>query len=94
MLQVIKRLLQDVIDNIDAGNTNADEEELIEIAHFLKVALRKDTPMSKYQAYTYLNISRATFDNYVRDGKIPEGVKVPGLKEKVWYKKDLKKIIK
>ena len=94
MLQVIKRLLQDVIDNIDAGNTNADEEELIEIAHFLKVALRKDTPMSKYQAYAYLNISCATFDNYVRDGKIPEGVKVPGLKEKVWYKKDLKKIIK
>lgn len=94
MLQVIKKYLLQIIDDIDAGNTNADEDELIEIAKTLKEALRKDTPMSKYQAYTYLNISRATFDNYVRDGKIPEGVKVPGLKEKVWYKKDLKQITK
>ena len=94
MLQVIKRLLQDVIDNIDSGNSNADEEELIEIAHFLKVALRKDEPMSKYQAYTYLNMSRATFDNYIRDGLIPPGIKIPGLKELIWYKKDLKNITK
>lgn len=56
--------------------------------------MRKDVPMSKYQAYTYLNISRATFDNLVRTGKIPRGKKIAGFKELAWYKKDLKKLLK
>jgi len=30
----------------------------------------------------------------VKDGKIPEGKKVIGFKEKRWYKKDLDKVIK
>ena len=49
--------------------------------------------MSKYQAYTYLNMSRATFDNLVREGKLPKGVKVAGFKELFWYKKDLDKAV-
>ena len=89
MLQTIKKLLLSVLDDIDAGNTDADEQELMQIAKTLRVLLRKDSPMSKYQAYTYLNISRATFDNYVREGKIPKGKKLPGFKELVWTKKDL-----
>ena len=94
MLQIIKKMLLDIIDDIDAGNTDADEEELISIAKAIRIAVRKDTPMSKYQAYTFLGISRATFDNYVRDGKIPKGRKVPGFKELQWMKKDLKHIAK
>ena len=94
MLQTIKKLLLGIIDDIDAGNTNIDEEEAIQIAKMLKEATRKDIPMSKYQAYTYLNISRATFDNLVRDGKIPPGKKVPGFKELQWFKKDLRRIRK
>lgn len=80
-----------MIDDIDAGNSNIDEEESIKIAKFLRETTRTDIPMSKYQAYTYLNISRATFDNLVRQGKIPKGRKVPGFKELMWEKKDLKK---
>lgn len=91
MLQTIKKLLLKIVDDIDAGNSNADEEELMQVAGLLKKYTRKDTPMSKYQAYTHLGISRATFDNLVREGRIPEGRKVPGFKEKVWYKKDFKK---
>ena len=94
MLQTIKKLLLSIVEDIDAGNTNADEEELLTIAKVLKETLRKDTPMSKYQAYTYLNISRATFDNLVREGKIPRGRKIEGFKELVWRKKDLNKIKK
>ena len=94
MLQTIKTLLLGIIDDIDAGNSNASEEELLEVAKFLKECLRKDLPMSKYQAYTYLNVSRATFDNMVREGKIPRGRKVQGFKELQWYKKDLIKIKK
>lgn len=94
MLQTIKQYLLQIVDDIDAGNTNADEEELLRIAKTLRAVLRKDTPMSKYQAYTYLGISRATFDNLVRAGKLPPGKQVPGFKEKFWYKKDLKYVTK
>lgn len=87
----LKPYLQKMIDDIDAGNSNLDENETIKIAKFLREATRTDTPMSKYQAYTYLNISRATFDNLVREGKIPRGRKIPGFKELMWEKKDLRK---
>ncbi len=89
MLQTIKKHLLDIVDDIDAGNSNIDEEEAIKIAKTLKTYTRKDYPMSKYQAFAYLNISRATFDNLVRAGEIPRGKKVQGWKELVWFKKDL-----
>ena len=89
MLQTIKKLLLAIVDDIDAGNSNIDEEEALSIVKVLKESIRKDVPMSKYQAYTYLNISRATFDNLVREGKLPRGKKIAGFKELVWFKKDL-----
>ena len=91
MLQAIKKLLLGVVADIDAGNSNIDEEEAIQIAKALK-SMRRDNPMSKYQAYTYLNMSRAKFDGLVREGKLPKGRKIPGWKELIWYKKDLKKL--
>ena len=92
MLQVIKNQLLKIVDDIDAGNSNVDEEEAIQIAKTLKEYTRKDIQMSKYQAYTYLNISRATFDGMVRAGVIPRGKKVAGFKELRWRKKDLDKV--
>lgn len=89
MLQTIRDILLGIVEDIDSGNSNADEEELIMIAKAMKELVRKDIPMSKYQAYTYLGVSRATFDNMVRDGKIPPGRKVSGFKELQWYKRDL-----
>lgn len=89
MLKAIKDLLLKIVNDIDAGNSNITEEEGLEIISFLKEYTRKDTPMSKYQAYTYLNISRATFDNLVRENKMPSGQKIAGFKELMWYKKDL-----
>ena len=62
----------------------------MQVVKLLK-GMRRDNPISKYQAYTYLGIRRAKFDNLVREGKIPEGKKIPGFKEKFWYKKDLKR---
>lgn len=94
MLKIIKQLLLNIVDDIDSGNSNIPKEEQFEVIELLKEYTRQDKPMSKYQAYTYLNISRATFDNMVRDGKIPNGVKLPGFKEKFFYKKDLDKVIK
>lgn len=92
MLQTIKRLLAKIINDIDTGNSNISEEEQFQIIEAIRAFVRKDTPMSKYQAYTYLGISRATFDNMVRAGKIPKGKKVPGFKELQWFERDLSKL--
>ena len=93
MLRVIRNLLQKIIDDIDAGNSNINEADSIEIAKVLSEYTRKDKGISKYSACEYLNISRATFDNYVREGKIPKGKHEIGFKELRWYKKDLDKFI-
>ena len=92
MLQTIKRLLLKIVDDIDAGNSYVDEDEAMKIVGTLKEIVMKDKPMSKYQAYTFLNMSRAKFDNLVRDGKIPRGKKVVGFKELQWFEKDLRNI--
>ena len=54
MIKVLQKLLRKIDKDIDAGNTNITEEEALEMATILKEYVRKDTPMSKYQAYTYL----------------------------------------
>lgn len=90
----LKPYLQKMIDDIDAGNSNIEEDDAIEIARFVKEIARKDMPMSKYEACVYLNISRSKFDGHVREGKIPKGKKMPGWKELAWFKKDLKKLKK
>lgn len=45
--------------------------------------------MNKTDAADHLGISRATFDNRVRDGFVPKGEKVGNFKELRWYKSDL-----
>lgn len=89
MLTIIKSLLSQIINNIDAGNSNIDEKDEQHIIDCLRKYTHKDEGMSKYSACQYLNISRAKFDNMVREGKLPKGKKVIGFKEKRWYKKDL-----
>ena len=93
MLTTIKTILKQIIDNIDAGNSNINEEDELHIIDCLRKYTHKDEGMSKYSACQYLNISRAKFDNMVREGRLPEGKKVIGFKEKRWYKKDLDRFI-
>ena len=94
MLKVIRNLLLKIVDNIDAGNSNITENEAMELAKVLQSYTDKTIKMSKYQACQYLNVSRATFDNYIREGKIPKGQKQVGFKELSWNYKDLDKFIK
>lgn len=94
MIKVIRRLLVKLIGDIDAGNSELSENETIEVAEFLHRISDRTERLSKYKACEYLNVSRATFDNYVRAGKIPEGKHTAGFKEKSWNKKDLDKFIK
>lgn len=94
MKNLIKRYLYKIIDDIDSGNSNITEEEALQLCTTLKELTCKDERMSKYKAYTYLNVSRATFDNYVAQGLLPKGKKEAGYKELSWYKKDLDIFIK
>ena len=89
MIQMLKRYLLKLVDDIDADNTNISEEEALKLCNLVNEMTRKDVKMSKYKAYTYLNVSRATFDNYVAEGLLPKGIKEAGYKELSWYKKDL-----
>lgn len=94
MLNVIKEQLLKIIENIDAGNSNISEEDAINTLKYIRELTDQDKRLSKYQACQYLNVSRATFDNYVREGKLPRGKKDAGFKELSWSKKELKNYIK
>lgn len=89
MLKIIRDILSKIINDIDCGNSNLTENEAMELVKVLQSYTDKTVRMSKYQAYQYLNVSRATFDNYVREGKLPRGKKEAGFKELFWIQKDL-----
>ena len=88
-MKVLRSVLSQIIDDIDSGNSNASNEELDEIIESINKATNTRNKLSKYQACKYLNVSRATFDNYVKDGKLPKGKKEQGFKELFWYLSDL-----
>lgn len=86
----LKQALLSVIDALDAGtSTYPDEEEAMELIDSINRITNTKTKLSKYQACKYLHISRATFDNWVKDGKIPKGQKEQGFTELFWVKEDL-----
>ena len=90
MLQIIRTLLQKFIDDIDTGNSNINYEQECEILRLLSnVNIGQENEMNKTQAADYIGVSRATFDNYVRDGFIPKGKQIGNFKELRWYKSDL-----
>lgn len=89
MLKLIRRILQNFIDNIDADNTNLTFEQQCDILKILSNIDNPDQEMNKTQAAEYLNMSRATFDNRIKDGLIPKGKQVGDFKELRWYKSDL-----
>lgn len=93
MMEIIKKLLLKIVDDIDTGNSNLSSEECLEVIDYLSGITNKNEKLSKYQACKYLKVSRATFDNYVREGKLPKGRKQQGFTEKFWIKKDLDKYL-
>lgn len=94
MLKTIRDLLIKIVNNIDAGNSSITEDEAIRLIADLRELTDKEKRLSKYSACKYLNVSGATFDNYVREGKLPKGKHDAGFKELSWSKKDLDKFIR
>lgn len=91
-LEALKLGLEQMLDNVDCNNSNADDEQMDIILDMVNKVTNTQNKLSKYQACKYLNISRATFDNWVRDGKVPKGRKEQGFKELFWIKSDLDKV--
>lgn len=89
MIKIIREILSKMINDIDAGNSNITDTDALEIAKILNTYTDKTQKLSKYKACEYLNVSRATFDNYVREGILPRGSKEAGFKEVFWTIKDL-----
>ena len=87
LTKVIRDLLASKVDDMDAGNSNVDEESAIAIMKANATDTTKRT--SKYRFCQLAGISIATFDNYVRAGKIPKGEHAIGFKELSWSMKDL-----
>ena len=86
LTKIFTKKIRELVDNLDAGNSEINEEQAIKI---LEIVAHR--PMSKEEASIYLNMSTSKFDNLVRDGIIPKGRKRIGFKELVWYKDELDK---
>lgn len=91
MLQLIKTILNQFIEDIDSGNSNISEKEQEELLGLIQKINTKQ--LSKIESASYIGVSRATFDNYISRGLIPKGHKRQGFKELSWNKSDLDKFL-
>ena len=92
MLKILRGLLQQIIDDIDSGNSHASEEQQLEAIKLIQKMTSKR--LSKIASANYIGVSRATFDNYIQKGWIPEGTKEQGFKELSWSVYDLDEFLK
>lgn len=86
MLKIIREQFVQAIEQIDAGNSRISEEQQSELFDIMSRMLNPQEKMSKYQAIQYLDkhgikICKSTFDNYVREGKLPKSRHQAGFTE-------------
>lgn len=94
----LKNTLLSIIDNIDAGNSNINEEQTIEIASAIGELMAKfnnpkiPNTFTRTTACRYLNISESKFNSLRNKGLISNGSKFGGDVRK-WTKKELDEYI-
>ena len=86
--KILTQTLRNIADQLDAGNCNLQEEEMLKIMEFISEC-NTERPMSKEQACNFFFLFRSQFDTYVRQHIIPKGKKILGFKELSWTKSDL-----
>lgn len=89
--KLIRDYFAERIEAMDSGNSNIDEDSAISIFKAITDSTDMTKKVSKYRACQILHISRATFDNYVKEGKLPKGEHEIGFKELRWSLYDLNK---
>lgn len=92
MIQILRDALQQFLDDIDAGNSKISEESEIKLIKLIQEINQKE--LSKIESANYIGVCRATFDNYIKRGLIPQGHKRQGFTELSWNKSDLDKFNK
>lgn len=91
-LKILRKVLEEAINNIDAGNSNHSDDELDDIISSLTKLNRGIKRISKREACErILHCSPSTFDNYIKLGLIPRGHKEYGFEELNWSEKDFDK---
>lgn len=91
MIQIIRNALKQILDDIDSGNSNINENQQLQLLNLIQQF--SITELSKLEAADYIGVSRATFDNYINKGLIPKGTKRRGFNELSWKKSDLDKFL-
>ena len=81
---LVVKYMREVADKIEVGTSEVSESEALDI---LRIVAHE--AMSKEQACSYLNLSRARFDGLIREKKLPKGKKRIGFKEQVFYRDEL-----
>lgn len=81
MNDLLASLLRKVAEDLENGDSDLDSDQCKEALETIQIYAIADSKLSKYQACEYLKISRATFDNHVRNGDICKGYSQAGFKE-------------
>ena len=84
---VLIRVLEETLHKIKTDTCELSEVEAMDI-----ISAILHQPLSREEAYEYLNCSRTTFEKLMNSGKIPRGRKVKG-RGLVWYKDELNKVL-
>lgn len=82
--KILARLLRDTANKLENDTCEISEAEAMDIVNNMT-----HIALSKEMSCNYLNMSRSKFDDLIRQGKLPEGRKRVGFKEKIWYKDEL-----
>ena len=92
MLQSLKLALQQIINDIDSGNSNITEDQQQEALEFVRKLL--DPMLTLTESADYIGVCKNTFNNYIDKGLIPKGIKRRGTNSLFWNKTDLDKYLK
>ena len=91
MMKLLRSLLEQMLNDMDSGNFRISEDEQEELIDLIQKITSKE--LSKTESADYIGVSRATFDNYIKKGLIPEGKKYQGRSNLLWRKSDLDKYL-
>ena len=86
-LELLKLSLLQLVNDIDSGNSNISEHQQKEVLSFIQRLLSPD--LTKLESADQIGVCRATFDNYIKKGLIPEGEHHRGSNELRWKRYDL-----
>lgn len=94
MLKHIASILRQKAEELENGTSKLSSEGCYKVLNFLNLIENGDETFTKTEAADYIHVSKATFENYVRYGKLPQGVKLhQNSKLLFWYKSDLDKYL-